>query len=63
MCLPGQEEESSAFSGDSVLLEEKEAEIRPRRQVRRVCVVGFGVGAMLVMLSGLDCISGAMVSH
>ena len=61
--MPGEKEEGSAFSGDSVLLEEKEAEIRPSRQVRRVSVVGFGVGAMLVMLSGLDCISGATVSH
>ena len=66
MCPPGQksgEEEGSAFSGDSVLLEEEEAEIRPSRQVRRVCVVGFGVGAMLVTLSGLDGVSRAMVSH
>lgn len=45
------------------MLEEEEAEIRPSRQVRRVCVVGFGVGAVLVTLSGLDCVSRAMVSH
>ena len=41
----------------------KRREIRPNSQVRRVCAVGLGEGAVLIMLSGLDCVARAIGSR